>query len=155
VVRDVGALLEAVPDPELPFLTIADLGILRGWDVDGDRVRVRITPTYSGCPAMDVIREDVEKVLRESGFTQIDVETVLSPPWTTDWISEQGREALAEHGIAAPGSASTAVLVPLSLPCPRCGSHDTEELSRFGATACKALWRCRACREPFEHFKAF
>ena len=150
----VAEVLESVPDPELPFLTIKDLGILRGWDVEGDRVRVRITPTYSGCPAMDVIREDVEKVLHDNGFTAVEVETVLSPPWTTEWISEQGRAALAEHGIAPPGSAQTSVLVPLSLACPRCGSRDTEELSRFGATACKALWRCRACKEPFEHFKA-
>ena len=170
---DVEALLSSVPDPELPFLTIADLGVLRGWQVEGDAVRVQITPTYSGCPALDTIREDVEKLLRDNGFEDVVVETVLSPAWTTDWMSERGKLALAEHGIAPPGGVSRPVLIELSdaqrastrsgsdksgwegaLECPRCGSHDTEELSRFGATACKALHRCRSCREPFEHFKA-
>ena len=149
---DVGALLEAVPDPELPFLSITDLGIVRDVVVDGARARVQLTPTYSGCPALDAIRADVEKVLRDNGFTDVTVETVLSPAWTTDWLSEKGKAALAAHGIAPPGP----VLVPLAAPltCPHCGSRDTEELSRFGATACKALHRCRSCREPFEHFKA-
>jgi ring-1,2-phenylacetyl-CoA epoxidase subunit PaaD len=153
VTVDVGALLSSVPDPELPFLTIADLGILRGWQVDGDAVRVQITPTYSGCPALDTIREDVTELLRDKGFREVVVETVLSPAWTTDWLSERGKAALTEHGIVPPGP----VLVPLSrgsVGCPQCGSRDTEELSRFGATACKALWRCRTCREPFELFKA-
>jgi ring-1,2-phenylacetyl-CoA epoxidase subunit PaaD len=152
---DVGALLASVPDPELPFLTIEDLGILRGYFVYGSMARVQITPTYSGCPALDTIREDVEKVLRDHGFDDVEVETVLSPAWTTDWLSERGKAALAEHGIAPPGP----VLVPLGLrprelTCPQCGSLDTEVLSRFGATACKALYRCRTCREPFEHLKA-
>jgi len=152
VVADVVALLEAIPDPELPFLTIKDLGVLRGHFLYAPMARVQITPTYSGCPALDTIREDVERVLRDNGFTDVEVETVLSPAWTTDWMSEKGKAALAEHGIAPPGP----VLVPLSGPltCPRCGSRDTEELSRFGATACKALHRCRSCREPFELFKA-
>jgi ring-1,2-phenylacetyl-CoA epoxidase subunit PaaD len=152
---DVEALVGAVPDPELPFLTIADLGILRGVAVEGGTVRVRLTPTYSGCPAMDTIREDVRKALQDNGFDDVVVETVLAPPWTTDWLSERGRATLAEHGIAPPGP----VLVALgsrqaAIACPRCGSRETEELSRFGATACKALHRCRACREPFEHLKA-
>ena len=152
MVADVVALLEAIPDPELPFLTIKDLGVLRGHFLYPPLARVQITPTYSGCPALDTIREDVEQVLRANGFTDVEVETVLSPAWTTDWMSEKGKAALAEHGYAPPGP----VLVPLSAPltCPHCGSRDTEELSRFGATACKALHRCLACREPFEHFKA-
>ncbi|HUR14459.1 MAG TPA: 1,2-phenylacetyl-CoA epoxidase subunit PaaD [Mycobacteriales bacterium] len=152
LLTDVEALVRSVPDPELPFLSIGDLGVVRGVLAYGGTARVLITPTYSGCPALDTIREDVEKVLRDNGFDDVEVETVLSPPWTTDWLSEKGKAALAEHGIAPPGP----VLVPLSGPltCPRCGSRDTEELSRFGATACKALHRCRACREPFEHFKA-
>lgn len=145
-------LVAAVPDPELPFLTIGDLGILRSVEVDGRRVQVRVTPTYSGCPAVDAIVEDVRRVLADAGY-EPEVETVLAPAWTTDWLTEHGRQALAEHGVAPPGRGP--VLVALSAPvlCPRCGSGDTEELSRFGATACKALWRCRACREPFEHFK--
>jgi ring-1,2-phenylacetyl-CoA epoxidase subunit PaaD len=151
-VVDVEALVRSLPDPELPFLTLDDLGIVRGFSVSGGTACVQLTPTYSGCPALDTIREDVEKVLRDNGFTDVEVETVLSPAWTTDWMSEKGKAALAEHGVAPPGP----VLVPLRGPltCPRCGSRDTEELSRFGATACKALHRCRACREPFEHFKA-
>ncbi|MDP9183195.1 MAG: phenylacetate-CoA oxygenase subunit PaaJ [Actinomycetota bacterium] len=149
---DIGALVSDVPDPELPFLTIGDLGIVRGFFAYGSMARVLITPTYSGCPALDTIRDDVEKVLRDNGFDDVLVETVLSPAWTTDWMTERGKAALAEHGYAPPGP----VLVPLSGPltCPQCGSRDTEELSRFGATACKALHRCRSCREPFELFKA-
>jgi ring-1,2-phenylacetyl-CoA epoxidase subunit PaaD len=172
-VVDVGTLLEAVPDPELPFLTIADLGILRGWQVEGDRVRVQITPTYSGCPAMDVIRADVEKALHDNGFDDVEVEMVLAPAWTTDWLSEKGRVALAEHGIAPPGRSRSAVFLPMpdaaevSVPipdvpaqdgplrCTHCGSVHTEELSHFGSTPCKALHRCLECREPFEHFKAY
>jgi ring-1,2-phenylacetyl-CoA epoxidase subunit PaaD len=151
-VVDVEALVRSLPDPELPFLTLDDLGIVRGFSASGGTACVQLTPTYSGCPALDTIREDVEKVLRDNGFTDVAVETVLSPAWTTDWMSEKGKAALAEHGVAPPGP----VLVPLRGPltCPRCGSRDTEELSRFGATACKALHRCRSCREPFEHFKA-
>jgi ring-1,2-phenylacetyl-CoA epoxidase subunit PaaD len=154
---DVKALLESIPDPELPFLTIKDLGILRGWFSYGEMARVQITPTYSGCPAMDVIREDVEKVLRDNGFTDVEVETVLSPAWTTDWISDEGRAALAENGISPPGR--TPVLLPIPevakpLTCPHCGGDRTEEISRFGSTPCKALHRCLKCWEPFEHFKA-
>lgn len=148
---DIEALVRSVPDPELPFLTIGDLGIVRGFFVSGAVARVQLTPTYSGCPAFDTIQADVIALLRHHGFDDVVVEKVLSPAWTTDWLSEKGRAAMAEHGIAPPGP----VLVPLSAPleCPRCGSRDTEELSRFGATACKALHRCKECREPFEHFK--
>jgi ring-1,2-phenylacetyl-CoA epoxidase subunit PaaD len=144
-----------VPDPELPVLTIEDLGVLREVTVDADgAVEVVITPTYSGCPAMDAIRQDVVSALREAGFADVRVRTVLAPAWTTDWISERGRRALEEYGIAPPGPrGSGPVRLPLAMRCPRCGSHDTRELSRFGSTACKALWRCRACGEPFDHMK--
>jgi len=148
----------AVPDPEIPVLTIADLGILRGVEVDGDgRVTVTITPTYSGCPAMDAIRADVVAACAHAGWYDVEVVTVLSPAWTTDWMSETGRRKLTEYGIAPPeprGRADRPVLVRLSVRCPQCGSPDTRELSRFGSTACKALHVCNTCREPFDHFKA-
>jgi ring-1,2-phenylacetyl-CoA epoxidase subunit PaaD len=147
------AAAAAVRDPELRVVTVAELGILRDVAVDGDRVTVTITPTYSGCPAMDVIRRDVATAVREAGFPDVQVRTVLSPPWTTDWITESGREKLAAAGIAPPGPVRPVGLT-LSVRCPVCGSPDTEQLSRFGSTACKALWRCRACREPFEAVKA-
>ncbi|WP_225232518.1 1,2-phenylacetyl-CoA epoxidase subunit PaaD [Klenkia terrae] len=161
--RDPRAVAETVTDPELPMLTLADLGVLR--DVataDDGTVVVTITPTYSGCPAMGVMRADLVHALHRAGFADVDVRTVLSPPWSTDWISEDGRRKLAEGGIAPPGHAPVraAGLVPLNLgptrrtaACPLCGSPDTEELSEFSGTACKALRRCRSCREPFEHVK--
>ena len=149
--------VSAVPDPEVPVLTIEDLGVLRDVAVSPDgHVDVTITPTYSGCPAMDAIRADVETALRERGMTDVTVHTVLSPAWTTDWLSEEGRRKLTEFGIAPPGRRATTgpVLVGLSVRCPNCGSFDTHELSRFSSTACKALYRCKACLEPFDHFKA-
>jgi ring-1,2-phenylacetyl-CoA epoxidase subunit PaaD len=119
-----------------------------------------LTPTYSGCPAMAEMRADVAARLREAGYARVEIRTVLDPPWTSDWITEAGRRKLAEHGIAPPGAAPRGDPVALVLsptrpavPCPRCGSADTEETSRFAATSCKALWRCRACREPFEYVK--
>jgi ring-1,2-phenylacetyl-CoA epoxidase subunit PaaD len=147
--RDVVA---CVTDPELRVVTISELGILRDVAVDSGTVTVTITPTYSGCPAMDTIRADIRAALQRAGFADVEVRTVLSPAWTTDWISEAGRSKLAAAGIAPPGRA--AVRLTLAVRCPRCGSPDTEQLSRFGSTACKALWRCRACTEPFEHIKA-
>ncbi|MEU3557288.1 1,2-phenylacetyl-CoA epoxidase subunit PaaD [Streptomyces fragilis] len=154
---------EQVPDPELPMLTLADLGVLRAVEVGADgTVVASLTPTYSGCPAMAEMRAQVAARLKEAGFGRVEVRTVLDPPWTTDWITPEGRRKLAEHGIAPPGPAPrhTSGPVPLTLtptrrlvPCPRCGSADTEETSRFGATSCKALWRCLACREPFEYVK--
>jgi ring-1,2-phenylacetyl-CoA epoxidase subunit PaaD len=149
------AILEAVgevPDPEVPVLTIADLGVLRGVRHEGDEVVVTITPTYSGCPAMDLIRHEVELTLRSLNVDGR-VETVLSPAWTTDWMSESGKAKLVDYGIAPP-SASGPVMLRLSIRCPLCGSPDTTELSHFGSTSCKALWRCNTCREPFDHFKA-
>jgi ring-1,2-phenylacetyl-CoA epoxidase subunit PaaD len=141
----------SVVDPEIRALTIADLGILRDVSVDGERVTVTITPTYSGCPAMDVIRADIRQALTAAGYSDVEVRTSLSPAWTTDWISDAGRAKLAAAGIVPPGRG--VVPLRLSVRCPRCGSPDTEELSRFGSTACKALWRCRACAEPFERVK--
>jgi ring-1,2-phenylacetyl-CoA epoxidase subunit PaaD len=148
------AILEAVgevADPEVPVLTIADLGVLRGVRHEGDQVVVTITPTYSGCPAMDVIRHEVELTLNSLGVDGR-VETVLSPAWTTDWMSESGKAKLVEYGIAPP-TGRGAVFLSLTVRCPLCGSPDTTELSRFGSTSCKSLWRCNACREPFDHFK--
>jgi ring-1,2-phenylacetyl-CoA epoxidase subunit PaaD len=153
--RDAAA---AVLDPEVPVLTIADLGVLRDVTIDADgRVTVTVTPTYSGCPAMDVIRRDVENAVRDAGFSDVEVRTVLSPAWSTDWMTEQGRQALSDYGIAPPQVRAEAfgpILVSLSVRCPQCDSPDTRELSRFGSTACKSLWACNSCREPFDHFKA-
>lgn len=144
----------AVTDPEVPVLTIEDLGVLRGVRiVDGSPV-VDITPTYSGCPAVDAIRDDIVAVLGEHGFPGARVDVVLSPAWTTDWMSDAGRRKLVEHGIAPPGRrAGGVVVLGLGVRCPRCGSLHTRELARFGSTSCKALYVCQRCREPFDHFK--
>ncbi|WP_432491628.1 1,2-phenylacetyl-CoA epoxidase subunit PaaD [Kineococcus auxinigenes] len=148
------AVASQVPDPEVPVLTVADLGILRDVAVDGGRVRVTITPTYSGCPAVGTIREDITTRLAEAGYRDVEVVTTLSPAWTTDWMSEDGRRKLAEYGIAPPQRRpGGAVALTLSLRCPRCGSPRTRELNRFGSTACKSLWVCGDCAEPFDHFK--
>ena len=150
------AAVAAVPDPELRAVTIEDLGILREVRQEAGRVVVTITPTYSGCPAMDVIRADIVAALRAAGHPDAEVVTVLSPAWSTDDITAAGRAKLAAAGISPPAPVTPGRPVPLRLAvrCPRCGSLDTEELSRFGSTACKALWRCRGCVEPFEHVKA-
>ncbi|MGI8700069.1 MAG: 1,2-phenylacetyl-CoA epoxidase subunit PaaD [Nocardioidaceae bacterium] len=150
------AAAAAVLDPEVPVLTIEDLGVLRDVRVCADgRVEVTITPTYSGCPAMDAIRDDVTEALAAEGFSDVDVRLVLSPAWTTDWMSDDGRRKLLDYGIAPPQArAFGPVLLQLSLRCPQCGSPATRELSHFGSTACKSLWVCTDCREPFDHFKA-
>jgi ring-1,2-phenylacetyl-CoA epoxidase subunit PaaD len=156
------AVAESVRDPELPVLTLADLGVLRDVVVEGERVVVTITPTYSGCPAMAAMRADLRARLHAAGYPDVEVRTVLDPPWTTDWISAAGRRALADAGVAPPGPAPRPAPGPVPLrlvrpqrtvACPRCGSADTEETSEFGSTACKALRRCRSCAEPFEHVK--
>jgi ring-1,2-phenylacetyl-CoA epoxidase subunit PaaD len=148
----------SVLDPELPMVTIEDLGILRDvTEDDQGRVHVTITPTYSGCPAMETIRDDIVTTLELSGYQHVDVEFVLSPAWSTDDLTDEGRHKLARAGIAPPGPARVAggaVSLSLSVRCPQCGSLDTRESSRFGSTACKSLWVCRDCREPFDHFKA-
>jgi ring-1,2-phenylacetyl-CoA epoxidase subunit PaaD len=154
--RSIEVIVASVADPEIPVLTIADLGILREVRVDGERVVVTITPTYSGCPAVDAIRGDIEAACREQGWHDVEVRTVLSPAWTTDWMSDEAKRKLSDYGIAPPDSRRPAkpVLLRLSVRCPHCGSADTREISRFGSTACKALYVCHACREPFDHFKA-
>jgi ring-1,2-phenylacetyl-CoA epoxidase subunit PaaD len=145
----------AVVDPEIPVLTIADLGVLREVEVSDGRVEVTITPTYSGCPAMNMIALEIELALERAGFRDPKVSTVLSPAWTTDWMSDDGRRKLHEYGIAPPLAAKSrrALFGVEQVICPRCGSADTEVLSEFGSTSCKALWRCRSCREPFDYFK--
>ncbi len=158
VIRREGRIREAVasvPDPELPLITIADLGILRDVEIDGTHVTVTITPTYSGCPAMEAIADEVRTAAKAAGADDVEVRTVLAPAWTTDWITESGRAALAEHGIAPPGPVGAGpVALTLAVRCPQCGSLHTRELSRFSGTACKALHACNSCKEPFERMKA-
>jgi ring-1,2-phenylacetyl-CoA epoxidase subunit PaaD len=161
------ALAAAVPDPEIPVVTLEDLGILRSVSREGPRLVVVLTPTYTGCPATQVIADDVRQALASGGFDDVDVRLTLSPPWTTDWISADGRRKLREYGIAPPGhAAATGVSVirfsPRATPattagiaCPRCGAADVERLSEYGSTPCKALYRCVACREPFDYFKPY
>jgi ring-1,2-phenylacetyl-CoA epoxidase subunit PaaD len=145
----------AVVDPEIPVLTIADLGVLRDIAINDGCVEVAITPTYSGCPAMNMIAMEIGLALEREGFRDPKVRTVLSPAWTTDWMSDEGRRKLREYGIAPPQAASSrrALFGVEQVACPQCGSIDTEVLSEFGSTACKALWRCKNCREPFDYFK--
>lgn len=144
-----------VCDPEVPVLTIEDLGILRDVAVDNGRVTVTITPTYSGCPAMATIRDDVTSALTADGYDDVEVRMTLAPAWTTDWMSEDGKRKLVAYGIAPPTGTrpSGPIRLQLGVRCPRCGSLDTREVSRFGATSCKSLYECRACLEPFDHFK--
>ena len=150
-----------VTDPEMPMLTLEDLGVLRDVEVADERVVVTITPTYSGCPAMATMRDDLVHRLRDHGFDDVEVRVSLHPAWSSDWISERGRRALTDHGLSAPGPAPRhdgPVLLNLwptrrALSCPRCGSRDVDLTSEFGPTACKALYRCAACLEPFEHVK--
>jgi ring-1,2-phenylacetyl-CoA epoxidase subunit PaaD len=157
-------VLGTVLDPEVPVLSVVDLGIVR--DVradDGEGVSVVVTPTYSGCPAVEVIERDIVAALESAGLGPVRVALQRSPAWTTDWISEDAKRRLAADGIAPPGPARADGAAPIrfvrraaqALACPRCGSGDTERLAAFGSTACKALWRCRACREPFEQMKPF
>lgn len=156
-----------VCDPEVPVLTIADLGILRAVEVveeydggtSGPAVKVTITPTYSGCPAMDAIRDDLKAAFAGEGYADVTVELVLAPAWTTDWMTDEGKAKLQEYGIAAPtgtaaaGGHSGPVRLSLAVKCPQCSSLNTKELTRFGSTSCKALYVCQDCREPFDYFK--
>ncbi len=139
--------LDAVPDPEIPVISVVDLGIVRDVAWDGDMLRVAITPTYSGCPAMRVIEMDIETALRDQGIAALALERRISPPWTTDWLSEKGRARLEEYGIAPPEPAGG------PKRCPNCGGKNVEKVSQFGSTPCKAHWRCRDCLEPFDYFK--
>ena len=145
-----------VCDPEIPVLTIEDLGVLRAVQVQQDNsVRVAITPTYSGCPAMDAIRDDVTAALLAAGYGQVRVDLVLAPAWTTDWMTESGKTKLNEYGIAPPTGRAAAgpVRLGMSVKCPQCSSLNTREMTRFGSTSCKALYVCRDCQEPFDYFK--
>ena len=149
------AAAASVPDPEVPCVTVADLGILRSVEILGGVAVARVTPTYSGCPAVLAIELAVETALREAGF-DARVERVISPAWTTDWITEDGRQKLRAYGIAPPAKASNSIRAlfgETQVDCPQCGSWQTERVSEFGSTACKALYRCTACREPFDYFK--
>jgi ring-1,2-phenylacetyl-CoA epoxidase subunit PaaD len=151
----VNAVLEGVTDPELPFLTLSDMGILRGVRVADDAIEVSITPTYSGCPAMDVIALDITTALAEAGFDNVRINRVLSPAWTTDWLSAAARDKLRANGIAPPERAQgkRALFAETEVACPTCSSKSTERVSEFGSTPCKAQYRCLACREPFQYFK--
>lgn len=159
---DARAVVAQVVDPEMPMLTLDDLGVVRVVLVDGDAVTVTITPTYTGCPAIEIMRDDLTAALTEAGYGHVEVRTVFSPPWSTDWISPDGLRKLAEAGIAPPGRVGPRPSGPIPLNlgppstavrCPRCGAPATEEFSRFGPTACTALRRCPSCQEPFEHMK--
>ena len=152
------AVLATVPDPEIPVLSVVDLGIVRAVETQRDgTLRVAVSPTYSGCPATAVIRADIAAALTQAGFDKVSIVDVLSPPWTSDWISADGRRKLAAYGIAPPPQAIASLRAlrdpRARIECPRCGSADTELLSEFGSTPCKSLHRCRACREPFDCFK--
>lgn len=154
------AILDTVKDPEVPVLSVRELGIVRGVDVsDTGAVTVTVTPTYSGCPAILVIEHDIVSAIEAAGISPVHVQTTLSPPWTTDWIMPEARARLKAYGIAPPGRAETGGLVQLmrvraSAQCPMCDSFETEVRSEFGSTACKSLCWCRSCRQPFEEFKA-
>ena len=150
-VHDIRSILATVPDPEIPALSVLDLGIVREIATD----RIVITPTYTGCPATLAIKQSIRSALDAAGFAHVALATTLSPPWSSDWISDEGREKLRAYGIAPPPRGAGAASLNNDAPaqCPRCASLDTEELSRFGSTPCKALWRCRACAEPFDRFK--
>jgi ring-1,2-phenylacetyl-CoA epoxidase subunit PaaD len=147
----------SVVDPEIPVLTIEDLGILRSIEEDGERVTVTITPTYSGCPAVEAIRDDVLHALATAGYEDSRVLVTLSPAWSTDWMTDAGKQKLRAYGIAPPAERTAhhegPIRIELAVKCPRCGSLNTREIARFGSTACKALYECRACLEPFDHFK--
>ena len=145
----------AVPDPELPCVTVAELGILREVVMEGDIAVARVSPTYSGCPAVQFIEDAIAEALRYAGY-KVRIERVISPPWTTDWISNEGREKLRAFGIAPPenaGNSKRALFGETAVTCPRCGATDTEKLSEFGSTPCKAHYRCKVCLEPFDYFK--
>ena len=152
-VAEVMDWLKAIPDPEIPALSIVDLGIVRDvhWSSDNSELVISITPTYSGCPALGAIAADIRSSIRDHGIRNFRLETQLSPAWTTDWMSEDAKRRLQAYGIAPP---SPLITIPEPKPaCPLCGSNDTELVSRFGSTACKAMYRCRACLEPFDAFK--
>lgn len=143
----VWAWLEEVPDPEIPVISVVDLGVIRGVDLGVDGVTITVTPTYSGCPAMAIIALDIETALAAKGIEQLNIETKIAPAWTTDWLSDKGRARLESYGIAPPQAAGGPE------KCPHCSSKSVEKVSQFGSTPCKAQWRCQSCLEPFDYFK--
>lgn len=165
-IEAVWACLDQVPDPEIPVVSVLDLGIVRDVRVEAGELVVTITPTYSGCPAMQVIEDNIRDALRAHGVAHARIEVQLSPAWTTDWMTQRGRDNLRGYGIAPPGEAGAEQVIDISritrdgrntlaVACPHCGSNNTERLSAFGSTPCKAHHRCRDCAEPFDHFKPF
>lgn len=156
--EDIYKILESVVDPEIPVLTIQDIGMLRNVETEGDRVIITITPTYSGCPAMKMIEDEIAAVLKKVGIETFEIKSVLSPAWTTDWMTDEGRKKLEEYGIAPPATATVNKKVLMGgggdhVRCPRCKSYNTVMKSQFGSTACKALYVCLDCKEPFDYFK--
>lgn len=145
--EQIWAWLDEVPDPEIPVISVVDLGVVRGVSLAGDAVKLTITPTYSGCPAMSVIAMDIETALAKRGVPAVQIETQIAPPWTTDWLSDKGRAQLESYGIAPPQAAGG------PSRCPHCQSTAVERVSQFGSTPCKAQWRCQSCLEPFDYFK--
>jgi ring-1,2-phenylacetyl-CoA epoxidase subunit PaaD len=154
---EIWQLLDQVTDPEVPVLTILDLGVVRAVHKEKDALEIIITPTYSGCPAMDMIEVGIRAVLQENGYDNVSVKTVLSPAWTTEWISENGRKKLKEYGIAPPEGKTVDKSVLFAedkkIQCPHCDSRNTQMKSQFGSTACKSLYQCQDCKEPFDYFK--
>ena len=156
--QKIWSLLQQVTDPEVPVLSVIDLGIVRDIKINNDETEIAITPTYSGCPAMDVISMNIKMTLLEHGFKNIKIKTVLSPAWTTDWMSEEGKEKLRKYGIAPPNPKQQVCDAKLfeageAVQCPHCNSYHTKRISEFGSTACKSLYVCDDCKEPFDYFK--
>lgn len=157
-IASVWSILEQITDPEIPVLSIVDLGIVRNVSIDDEQLIITITPTYTGCPAMDMIAANIKMEMMASGFSKVKVELVISPAWTTDWMTEKGKQQLKEYGIAPPNPRQQVCNDQLFAPdeavqCPHCGSWHTRRISEFGSTACKALYQCEDCHEPFDYFK--
>jgi ring-1,2-phenylacetyl-CoA epoxidase subunit PaaD len=155
--KEIWTILEEVKDPEVPVLSVIDLGVVRSVKTSDDKIEITITPTYSGCPAMDVIKMDIRLKLIEKGYRKISVQQQLSPAWTTDWMSEEGKQKLKAFGIAPPNPkqqfCSPEMFRQEAVQCPRCNSYHTQLISQFGSTACKAMYRCLDCKEAFDYFK--
>lgn len=150
--------LSLIPDPEVPVISILDLGVVRKVHYNGEKLEITITPTYTGCPAMGLFVAEIKAAMHDQGFDQVDILTVYSPAWTTDWLSPEAKEKLRKYGIAPPvqdAAGDDPFAPPPAVPCPRCDSKNTSLVSQFGATACKALYTCDDCKEPFEYFKHF
>jgi ring-1,2-phenylacetyl-CoA epoxidase subunit PaaD len=156
-IQKIWSILEEVNDPEVPVLSVIDLGIIRDVKKNGGQMEIVITPTYSGCPAMDVIRTNIRMELLQHGYENVAITTILSPAWTTDWMSEAGKEKLKQYGIAPPNPKQqvcrTELFAEEAIQCPQCSSYNTKRISEFGSTACKALYQCNDCHEPFDYFK--